>query len=129
MYRKIFLVNYSITVRTFVNKTREETNLILSRQNLKPGCTKILHKYTSTTNKNNYFPSVALNNSSEIPHTDVDFRSFLQDYNLTDTSILPPLIPSEIKEITLGLKSTGGGHLEIPIKIFKMNNDLISVPL
>ena len=42
---------------------------------------------------------------------------------------LLPLTPSEIKEITLGLKLTGGGHLEIPTKMFKIIIDLFSVPL
>ena len=67
--------------------------------------------------------------SSEIPHTDIDFRDSLQDYNFTDTFFLPPLTPGEIKEITLGLKLTGGGHLEIPAKMFKIIFELISLTL
>ena len=58
---------------------------------------------TNITNKNdfadafnNYFTSVAMNNSSEISHIDIDFRDFLLDYNLTDTFFLPHLPPSEI---------------------------------
>ena len=77
---------------------------------------------------NNYFTSVAVNISSEIPHTDIDFRDFLQDYNFTDMFFLPLLTPSEIKEITLGLKWTGGGHLKIPAKMFENVIVLISVP-
>ena len=47
------------------------------------------------------FTSVAINISSELPHTDIDFKDFLQDYNITDTFFLPHLTPSAIKEITL----------------------------
>ena len=55
-----------------------------------------------------------------IPHTDIDFRDFIQDHNFTDTFFLPPLTPSENKEITFGLKLTGGGHLENPTKMIKI---------
>ena len=42
---------------------------------------------------------------------------------------MPPLTPNKIKEITLDLKLTGGGHLRIPAETFKITIDLISVPL
>ena len=95
--------------------------MILNRQHFESGCTKILHDDITITNKkyiaeafNNYFSSVAVKISSEIPHTDIEFSDFLQDYNITDTYLLPLLTPSKIKEITLGLKLVDGVHLEIP---------------
>ena len=106
----------------------------MNRQEFNPGCTKIFHRDTTVTNNSNiaeafnkYFTSVAVNISSEIPHTDTGLRDFLQDYNFTDTFFLPPLTKSEIKQIILGLKLTGGGHLEIPAKMSKFVDDLISV--
>ena len=102
----------------------------------KPGCTKILPNDTTITNKydiaeafNHYFTSVAVNISGEIPHTDIDFRDFLHDCKFTDTFFLAPLTPCEIKAASLRLKLTGGSHLEIPAKMFKIIIDLISVPL
>ena len=122
--------------RSNCKKTWEVINLILNRKSFKQGCTKILHNDTPITNKidiaeafNNYFTSIAVKISREIPHTDIDFRDFLQDYSFNDSFFLPPMTPSDIKEITLGLKLTGGGHLEIPAKMFKIIIDLISEPL
>ena len=107
----------------------------MNRKHFKPGCTKILHNITTNTNKNyiaeafnNFFTSVALNISSETPHTDIDFRDFLRDYIFTDAFFLPPQTPGKSKEFTSGLELTSGGHLEIPAKMFKMIIDLISLP-
>ena len=63
--------------------------------------------------------------SSEIAHTDIDFRDFLQEYNFSDTFFLAPLTPSKIKEITLGLKLARGYHLEFPAKIIEIIIDSI----
>ena len=133
---KIIYVIFSVIARTIVKKILEMFNLILNRQNSKPGCTKLLRNDTTITNINdiaeafnNYLTNVAVNISSEIPHNDIDFRDFLQYYNFTDTFFLPPLTPSENKEITLGLKLTCGGHQEIPANMFKIIIDLNSVPL
>ena len=67
----------------------------------------------------NCFNSVPIKISSENPHTDFDFRDILQDYKFSDTFFLPPLTPSEIIQITLGLTLTGGGHLEITANCLK----------
>ena len=80
-------------------------------QKFKSGCTKILHNGTIITVKNNiveafnnYLTSGAVNVSSEIPHTGIDFKDSLQDHNFADTFFLRPLTPSKIREINLGLK-------------------------
>ena len=49
---------------------------------------------------NNYFTSVAVKTSSDLPHTEVDYRDFLGDFNFSDTFFLAPHTPSGIKEIT-----------------------------
>ena len=58
-------------------------------------------------------------------HTDIDVRDFVQDDNFTDMFFLPPLTPSNIKEVTL----TGCGHPEITFKKLKTIIEKISGPL
>ena len=78
----------------------------------------------------NCFSSLAVGISSEIPHTDVDVRDFLQDYNFTDTFFLPPLTSSSIeKKIILGKNLTACGHRENTVKMFKIIIEIISVPV
>ena len=108
----------------------------MNGQNFEPGRSKIIHIDTTITTNIyiaeafiSYFTSVAVMISSEVSNTDIDFRDFLQDYNLIDTFFLPPLTPCEIKEITLELKLSGGGHLEVLASRFKIIIDLIPVPL
>ena len=134
--KKNYFCNLLINSQSNCKKTWEVINLILNRQNSKQGCTKIIQNNTTLTDKNeiaeafnNYFTNVAVKISSDLPRTDVDYRDFLCDFNFSDTFFLPPLTPNAIKEITLGLKLTGGGHLEIPAKMFKIVLDLIAVPL
>ena len=134
--KKNYFCNLLNSCKNNCKKTWEIINLVLNRKNSRSYCTKLLHNDTTITDKadiaetfNNYFTNVTLAISREIPHTDTDFRSFLQDYNFVDTFFLPPLTPSDVKEITLGLKLTGGGHLEIPVKMIKTLIDLIAMPL
>ena len=80
---------YYKLLNNFQNNCKKKlgnNNLILRGQSFKPGCTKIFHIYSTITNNNdiaeafnNYFTSIAVNISSEIPHADIDFRDFLQD--------------------------------------------------
>ena len=105
MCHKFFYCNILNNCQNNCEKIWEVINLFLNRQNFKPGCTKILHNDSTIAIKNyiaeafnKYFTSVVVNISDEIPHTHIDFRDFLQDYNFTDTFSLPSLSPSEIKK-------------------------------
>ena len=120
------------------NDTKKTWNLINSV--LKPGRKKSSIRQLLVNNKtitnpldiadafNVHFSSVGNKLKSVLPSTNANYRDYLPQPN-PNSFYISPSTPTEVASLIRGLKNKKGNMHFPPVKLFKINADILSIPI